>query len=1295
MSLARNTFISKDFLKSVWAADYAAFKGSDEESRLRARLQNWADRTDLGETSSEGAFVTTFFEELWGYSHTGRNDGASDYNLHPQYPIKGAGQKGGTGKADLALGNFGSDTNAGTPQVLSEFKDIKSNLDAYQNRKGNNRSPVKQALDYLAEARRGMYLTESIVPTWAIVTDMNEFRLYWFDRAPEQYLSFVIQPKDLFQGKGLLDNTEKARFDLFLFSRVFHKDVLLTKGGKSKLEQLIARQWVQQRELENTFYKEYRAFRERLYETLVEANPDFPGTKGRLVRLAQKILDRCIFIFFCEDMGHALNYPPQLLRNLLINDSRDEFYDPNEHTIWARLKSLFKSMNEGTQFRQHKINQFNGGLFADDPELNALEIPNKIFCVPGQGENEASLYSHKETLLYLSAAYNYASEGLAADQGREPIPGDSAKADPSKSLGLYTLGRIFEQSITELEILEAKADGLLSVNEESKRKRDGVYYTPEWVVEKIVHHTVSPLLDELKTQAGWPKEEGKYPSEHAIEAYRKELHKLKILDPACGSGAFLITALRYLVTEWHALRGLEEVAAKAELDKALSAKKGVTQARRRVRETQNVRDDASLINDILKENIYGVDINPASVEISRLALWLHTARGDKPLSSLEGSIKTGNSLIGPDFYEGRMDLDRYDLDQRERINAFDWETEFPDVFENGGFDAVVGNPPYVKLQNFRKVHADMAECLKTRADGTAAYESTQTGNFDLYLPFIEKGLHLLNEHGRLGYICPSLWEMNDYGAGLRGLIERGRNLDGWINFRAFQVFDEAITYCALQFFSKQENESIKIAMAGDGEVSENPWPDESCELPYEQIGFGNRWLLLTGDERDLIDKLTNSCSMLGAPEVTTGIYQGLITSADPIYHLNRLGPNSYECSPSGQEPYMVEAEDEIMHPLVSGEHAKRYTSPTTEKYLLFPYERTDQGMRLISQKDMERRFPGAWKYLKSYESQLRKRESNKHDDDQWYRFGRNQNLDKQEVPKLIVAQTVPNLRVCFDVDGEFYINNVRVNGISAESTGQLWYLLGILNSKAANFVFKRIAKIKVNNFYEANKQFIAPLPIPNATDEPKESIASQSEDLQALTTKRRDLASRIAKRAGSLKHRKRPFHWLFPDLPSLDDLEAAAPHGSDTRERKAWAKAKLAEAVTAKHEEITGRLNPTATLSSKFEDGELCFCVNNVPIISGIWLDKAEGTFIAAQWANFAATFNITERTDGKKLCEALLKIGETDNSALRDQIIQLQGELAELDEDISAKEQALDEEIFELYELSDDEIYLIQRDKL
>lgn len=191
------------------------------------------------------------------------------------------------------------------------------------------------------------------------------------------------------------------------------------------------------------------------------------------------------------------------------------------------------------------------------------------------------------------------------------------------------------------------------------------------------------------------------------------------------------------------------------------------------------------------------------------------------------------------------------------------------------------------------------------------------------------------------------------------------------------------------------------------------------------------------------------------------------------------------------------------------------------------------------------------------------------------------------------------------------------------------------------------------------------------------------------------MANRIAKRVGSLKTKKRHVQWLFPNFPSIDDLEGSAPQGFDTRERKAWALAKLTEAVTAKYEEITGRLNPTAALSAQFEDGELFFYVDHIPIISSIWLEEHEGIFIAAQWSIFAATFNITEKTSGKKLCEALLKVGETDNAALRDQIISLQAELATLDTDIAIKEQTLDKEIYSLYQLTAEEIEMIEKDRL
>jgi hypothetical protein len=651
-----SSFISRAFLRSVWELEYVAFQGSPEEAALEERLRRWSVRKDHTEASSEAAFIEEFFRDTWGYEQAGQTGAeAGTFTLWPQFPVPGAGAKGGVGSADLAIGVFRDGPGTGIPQVLCEFKDVRSNLDSPQRRKGNNRSPVRQCLDYLSSARRGLFPSDPILPTWGIVTDMNEFRLYWFDKGYHQSLRFAIVAIDLLAGPGLIANTEAARFERFLFRKVFHRDTLISETGRSLLLNLIGRHHFNDRQLENSFYSEYRRFRKKLYTELLAHNGPgtsrFPGTKGRLVRLAQKILDRCIFIFFCEDMGQALAFPPKLLQDFLIERSNDAYFVPDGTTIWQEMLHLFTAMNDGRAFGGNLINRFNGGLFDRDEDLERLQVPNAVFCQHLQGSNEASLHAYKETLLYLCASYNYAS-----DIGRADGTVGSFDRDPSKTLGLYTLGRIFEQSITELEILEAEADGRPSINKLSKRKRDGVYYTPERVVECIVEETLAPRLEEIKKECGWPASGD--PSLGALNAYADRLKTITVLDPACGSGAFLITVLRYLVGEWHEVQGRRR-----QLEGRVSARD----------------DDAALIADILGSNIYGVDINSASVEIARLALW-HTARGDRALSSLDGNIREGNSLIGTEFFKGQINLDIYDEAERERVNAFDWQSAFPDIF---------------------------------------------------------------------------------------------------------------------------------------------------------------------------------------------------------------------------------------------------------------------------------------------------------------------------------------------------------------------------------------------------------------------------------------------------------------------------------------------------------------------------------------------------------------------------------------------------------------------------------------
>jgi len=344
-----------------------------------------------------------------------------------------------------------------------------------------------------------------------------------------------------------------------VFAKLFHRDTLLTTGSGSALLHLIQHRRFRDREIENAFYLEYKSFRDELYTQLLTHNgpgtPRFPGTKGRLVRLAQKILDRLLFVFFCEDMGQALAFPPKLLQDFLVSRANDPYFNPDATTIWHDLLGLFQAMNAGSAFGGKAIHAFNGGLFASDAQLEALQVPNRLFCQHLQGQDDAAIATHKLTALYLCATYNYAAD-----------LGEGGTRAGQRSLGLYTLGRIFEQSITELEMLEAEAeadgdgdgdgDGVASLNRLGRRKTDGVYYTPEWIVERIVDGTIGPALAAIRAACGWPDGSDEPPALGVIDAYLDRLRSFTVLDPACGSGAFLITALRYLAAEWQRVRGI-------------------------------------------------------------------------------------------------------------------------------------------------------------------------------------------------------------------------------------------------------------------------------------------------------------------------------------------------------------------------------------------------------------------------------------------------------------------------------------------------------------------------------------------------------------------------------------------------------------------------------------------------------------------------------------------------------------------------------------------------------------------
>ena len=253
--------LDRSFLRGELAYEFQDYLSDNHDQALRERLANWLKRDLKKETQAEANFVRHFFIELWGYTADG--SGATRYNLHPQFPISGAGQTGGIGKADLAIGTFGGGL-APVPQIVCEFKDIRSGLDDRQNRKGNNRSPVQQAQDYLWGACRGVPLTAPVQPRFAIVTDMNEFRLYWSETMPERYVRFKIgntkQQLEFDDIPALSEgDSEDAQFDRFLFWRLFQPAMLLSDAGRTRLERMVERQGKVEKKLEDDFYDDYRA----------------------------------------------------------------------------------------------------------------------------------------------------------------------------------------------------------------------------------------------------------------------------------------------------------------------------------------------------------------------------------------------------------------------------------------------------------------------------------------------------------------------------------------------------------------------------------------------------------------------------------------------------------------------------------------------------------------------------------------------------------------------------------------------------------------------------------------------------------------------------------------------------------------------------------------------------------------------------------------------------------------------------------------------------------------------------
>lgn len=440
-------------------------------------------------------------------------------------------------------------------------------------------------------------------------TDLGKVEAQAFGYKNKQSDAIYVIISNFEKVRFYIDNAvEFIEFNLFLLSEEEFKVLWLCLSHDSFSKNLPKRikdkSLSEEESITKTLYKDYSAFKHDILDNIVALNPGYD--KLLLFRKTQKLLDRFLFVFFAEDRALL---PPNSIRQVITQwmDLRDKYdeYVP----LYERFKKYFGYMNEGHKGKKHDIFAYNGGLFAPDEVLDTIKIDDNV------------LYKHS---LQLS---NY---------------------DFESDVDVNILGHIFEHSLNEIEEITAEIKGEVVDSSKTKRKKDGVFYTPKYITKYIVENTVGKLCNEKKIELNIIDERfieaGRRTKKGVddLKAYRDWLLSLTICDPACGSGAFLNQALEFLIAEH---KYLDELTAK-------------------YHNSPLVLSDIE--NSILENNLYGVDINDEAVEIAKLSLWLRTAQRGRKLTTLNHRIKCGNSLIDdPEVAGGK---------------AFNWETEFPEVF---------------------------------------------------------------------------------------------------------------------------------------------------------------------------------------------------------------------------------------------------------------------------------------------------------------------------------------------------------------------------------------------------------------------------------------------------------------------------------------------------------------------------------------------------------------------------------------------------------------------------------------
>ena len=873
---------------------------------------------------------------------------------------------------------------------------------------------IKNDTSSAFQLRRYAY-TESL--PLSILSDFEEFAVYDGRVKPNQH-----QSADCARVLCIPYTEYETRWEEI--ANVFSREAVLKGRFDKYAESVKAKRGTSV--IDDDFLETIETWRLELALNLALRNKNL--TQRQLNFAVQRIIDRIIFLRICEDRG--IEVYGRLLA--LANGER----------INPRLGQIFEQADD----------RFNSGLFHFKREQGRQEPPDELTL--GLNLDDPLLRDILRGLYYPDSPYVFSR-----------LPAD-------------VLGHVYEQFLGKVIRLTEGHRAKVEDKPEVK-KAGGVYYTPTYIVEYIVRNTVGKLVED------------KTPRQAA---------KLKILDPACGSGSFLLGAYEFLLN-WHL-----EFYTKNEPEKlARGSKPALVRAagggwKLAIAERKR----------ILLDNIYGVDIDAQAVETTKLSLLLKVLEGEtqqslqtvfktfqeRALPDLGKNIKCGNSLIGPDFYE-QQQLALLDEEERYRINVFDWPAEFPQVFHantsgselhdspapadypwageplhgsysykkkkiektaprpwpiesewEGGFDAVIGNPPYVRIQGFP---ATQITYFSRR------YQSA-SGNFDLYIPFLERGVQLLRTGGLLGMITPNKFFRTDYGERLRGLLSSERAVRQIVDFGANQVF-AATTYTCLIFLQRGGVERFEIAQVMANR--ESLWEAKFQSRAPAALG-SKPWTFEDEATARLLAKLElDTVRLLDLP---ADMSRGSSTGDDEVFVIER---NS------------VPLESEALRvPLFATDFGRYHFEPSGKWKVIFPYQAGEDGFHLIPEREFRQRFPKAHRYLSGHQAVLKRRRQFK----EWFGYSAPRNLALHDqaqiaIPLLadrgIFALIPPRLRgrLCPMASGGFTITLGSSAKVRAE------YVLGLVNSKLLFWRLQKASNLFRGGWITCTKQYFGELPI--------------------------------------------------------------------------------------------------------------------------------------------------------------------------------------------------------------------------